>query len=242
MVKVYVLLPILRDEKLEETTIREIASAAPPGVEFKVESLEYGPASIETMYDEELAAPWILEKVKKAENEGYDAVVIDCMGDPALSGAREIVDIPVIGPCQATMALASTLGEKFSVVTVLESAVPIFLKKAKEYGYDHLMASVRYMDVPVRELEKRKDAVRDALIKESLKAVKEDGADTIILGCTGMIGMAKAIQDSIGLPVVDAGVAPFKYALMLVELGLQHSRKVYPRPLEKVRRIPKGGT
>lgn len=240
MPRIYVLLPILKDEKLEQVTVKEISSATPPGVEFKVESLEYGPSSIETMYDEEIAAPWILEKVKKAEEEGFDAVVIDCMGDPALSGARELVDIPVVGPCQATMAVASTLGEKFSVVTVLESAVPIFTKKAKEYGYDNLMASVRYIDVPVLELEKRRKEVEEALIRESRKAIEEDDADTIILGCTGMIGMAKAIQDAIGLPVVDAGVTPFKYALMLVELGLKQSRKVYPKPLEKFRKLPRG--
>jgi allantoin racemase len=40
-------------------------------------------------------------------------VVIDCMGDPGLFGARECVSIPVLGPMQTAMGIAAMMGHKF---------------------------------------------------------------------------------------------------------------------------------
>ena len=46
-------------------------------------------------------------KVRAAEAEGMDAVIIDCMADPGLDPARELASIPIIGPAQAAMHLAA---------------------------------------------------------------------------------------------------------------------------------------
>ncbi len=233
--KVCVILPILKNDFFEEITEKEFKAFARPGTEITVVSLEKGPASIESMYDEYLSAPWTLEKVKSAEQEGYDAVIIDCMGDPALHGARELVDIPVIGPAEASMAMASIIGHKFSVVTVLQSVVPIFHNMVAAYGFRDRFASVRSIDIPVLELEKEEE-VKEGLVVESQKAIDEDGADLIILGCTGMIGMAEELGDKLGVPVIDPTAAALKMAESLVDLGLSHSKLVYPKPPEKVRK------
>ncbi|GBC69349.1 Glutamate racemase [archaeon HR01] len=235
--KLYVLLPILHDEALVNVTRQEIASAVSPGTEFIVDSLEMGPASIETYLDEEVAAPWIVEKAIKADKDGYDAIIIDCMGDPAIHSVREAVRKPVVGPLMATTSIACNLGDKFSIVTVLKESVPLFKRKIREYGLEHRLASVRYVNVPVLELESRKEEVKNQLVEESIQAVKE-GADTIILGCTGMIGMAKNMQRQLHVPVIDPGVAQVKYAEMLVSLGLVHSPNTYPNPRAKTRLIP----
>ncbi|MEM2686981.1 MAG: aspartate/glutamate racemase family protein, partial [Thermoproteota archaeon] len=144
---------------------------------------------------------------------------------------------PVIGPLMASTSIACNLGEKFSIVTVLGESVPIFKRKIREYGLEHKLASVRYVNIPVLALESRKDEVRNQLIEESIQAIN-DGADSIILGCTGMIGMAKNIQQHVNVPVIDPGVAQVKYAEMLVSLGLSHSPTVYPTPRQKTRIIP----
>jgi allantoin racemase len=191
--RIYVIVPILKNELLEEITYKELESCKRKDTEITVVSLEKGPASIESAYDEEIAAPWILEKVKEAEEKKFDAVIIDCMGDPALDAARELVSIPVIGPAQASMSLASMLGERFSVVTVLRNVVPLFWRLARKYGFKSRLSSVRYIEIPVLEIEKEKIDVETKLINESKKAIEEDGADAIILGCTGFIGLARKI-------------------------------------------------
>jgi allantoin racemase len=116
--RICIVIPILKQKSFEDMTRRELEAARRRDVEIGVVSIEKGPASIESDYDAEVAAPWILEKIKEAEKKGFDAAIIDAMCDPALRGAREIVSIPVVGPCQASMAIASTLCDRFSVVTV----------------------------------------------------------------------------------------------------------------------------
>ncbi len=234
--RVCVILPILQNDFFEEVTEREFKAYARPGTEITVVSLERGPASIESMYDEYVSAPWTLEKVKLAEQEGYDAVIIDCMGDPALHGARELVDIPVIGPAEASMAMACVIGHRFSVVTVLQSVVPIFHNMVAAYGFKDRFASIRFIDIPVLELD-REDEVKEGLAVESRKAIDEDGADLIILGCTGMIGMAKGLEKKLGVPVIDPTAAALKMAESMVDLGYSHSKLTYPKPPDKVRKM-----
>lgn len=235
--KICAIIPILKKETFEEITYKELEAAARPDVDITVVSLEKGPASIESAYEEEVAAPWILQRVREAEKNGFDAVIIDCMGDPALEAAREVVDIPVVGPCQSSMMIASVLGDKFSVVTVLRRLIPLFWRMVRRYGVEDKVASVRSVEVPVLELEKRRDEVKAALLRESKKAIEEDGADVIILGCTGMIGMARELQESLDVPVVDPGIVPLKLAEMLVDLKLSQSKVVYPMPPSKEIRL-----
>ncbi len=232
--KIYVILPILPHKGFEELTYKEFEAAKRPGTEIVVKSVRKGPASIESKYDEEIAAPWILEEVINAEKQGYDAVIIDCMGDPSLYAAREIATIPVIGPCEASMAIASTISHKFSVVTVLTNIVRLFDEMVKVYGFESKFVSTRSVEVPVLDLEKKREEVEEALASESRKAL-EEGADTIILGCTGMVGMAKALQKKLGVPVIDPAVASLKLAEILVDMKLTHSKIYFPEPPKKKR-------
>jgi allantoin racemase len=235
--KICVVLPVLKKKIFEDMTRKELEAARRKDVEIEIVSIEKGPASIESSYDEEVAAPWILEKIKEAEERGFDAAIIDCMCDPALRGAREIASIPVVGPCQASMTIASTLCDKFSVVTVLRSVLPQFRRLAREYGFESKVASVRSVEVPVLELNKKRGKVRSRLLAESRRAIEEDEAGAIILGCTGMIGMARELQDALGIPVIDPAVASMKLAESLVDMKISQSKLVYPKPPEKERRL-----
>ena len=91
--RILVINPITTRE-FEPLTKSEFEAAAGAGVEVDVVSLDEGPPSIESRYEEELASPDILRKVEKANAEGYDAVIVNCFGDPAVSAAREVSEIP----------------------------------------------------------------------------------------------------------------------------------------------------
>ncbi len=220
--RIRVINPVITRE-FESLTYREFESLAGPTVKIEVVSLDKGPSSIESRFDEDLAKPDILKKVKEAEQNGVDAVIINCFGDPGLHSAREVVDIPVVGPFQASMALASMLGRKFAIVTVLRSVIPLIEENAEMLGMRSKIASIRSIEVPVLDLEKERVKVRESLLIESKKAIVEDGADIIILGCTGMMGMAKGLQESLhreglNIPVIDPTAASLKLAEVLVSL------------------------
>ena len=67
--------------------------------------------------------PEILEKIVESENNGMDAVIVDCMEDPGVEEGRRLVDIPVVGPGHAAMNMAVTLGHKFSILYPMKQLV-----------------------------------------------------------------------------------------------------------------------
>ncbi len=236
--KILVLLPLLRDKAIERETKKELSRMAGPNVEYEVRSLRAGPASIESEFDDRVASPYVLDEIVKAEREGFDAVFVSCMGDVATNAARELVKIPVIAPYQTCMAVASTLGDKFGVVTIMENIVPNFLRKAREYGLSENLAGVKSIDIPVLQLDERREEVLEALFKESSKLVKEQHADSIILGCTGLVGMAPRLQERVGVPVLDPTPIAVKFAELLITAGISHSPKAFHKPPEKLRVLP----
>ncbi len=201
--------------------------------------IERGPASIECELDEALAVPDTVAKIIEAERDGVDAVVIDCMGDPGMKAGREAVSIPVLGPGEATMHIASMLGHRFSIVTVLSSCIPLMENQAKIYGVAGKLASVRAVDIPVLELENDTDRLVEVLVDQSVEAIESDGAHVIVFGCTGMLGCAIGVQEGLArrgyadVPVIDPVPAAIKMAEALVDLGLTHSKRTYPTPPTK---------
>jgi len=208
------------------------------GVKVDFVNVETGPASIECDYEIMLAQPGTIAKVIEAERAGANAVVIDCMGDPGLFGARECVAIPVLGPMQTAMCVAAMLGHQFSVVTVLDRILPIIETQTAVYGMTGKLASARAVDIPVLELEKDLDATKRALTEQARKAVVEDKADVIIFGCTGMFGCADAVhdgllKDGLDIPVIDPVPNAVNVAAALVRSRLAHSKQAYRQPPKK---------
>lgn len=184
------------DERLEF-----LQSIAFPGTEIAATQIKNGPPAIESQVDHEIAAPEILKLVKQAEEDGYDAAIIWCAGDPALAAARELVDIPVIGPGQSAMLIASMLGENPFRIN------PI---------------------TPVLDLRKNLSKTIEEL-KELIQLAKEKGADAFYFGCLGLWGLGRTLRAETGLPIVDPGESSLKMAEIAVMLGLQHSRIAYPK-------------
>lgn len=210
-----------------------------PGVVISNSQIGKGPGSIESEYESAMAAPDTIAKVIEAEREGADACVIDCMGDPGLRAARETVTIPVLGPGQTGMHVAAMLGHRFSVVTVMRRLKSTFENTAALAGLAGKMASCRSVDIPVLELERDLMATQKALIDEAQKAVVEDGAESIVFGCTGLLGCAAGVragllERGIDIPVVDPVPTAVNIAVALVRANLSHSKLTWPLPPEKL--------
>ena len=198
--------------------------------EVIVEAVDDGPLSIESSIEEAMSIGGILKKLVEVQNR-YDAVVLGCAGDPGLAPARELSRIPVIGPIEASFHVAAMLGEKFSMVTVLDSIVPAIWRVLREYGLEHKCASVRVIDYPVLEMHKDPQGVAKALLRESKNAVQHDGAASIVMGCMSMAFMLvdERVQGQLEAPIVNPAKVSIKSAEMLVALGLNQSRVTYPQ-------------
>ena len=219
-------------------SLDEIQPLQRPDLTITHSLIQQGPSSIESEFDEALSVPDTIRRSIDAECSGAHAIIIDCMGDPGLHACREAVTIPVIGPCQLAMHTASMLGHRFSFITVLDRLLPLVEKLIAGYGLKDNYASFRAIDIPVLELAHDPSALAAELARESMIAITEQGADVIVLGCTGFFGCAAAmreelLKEGLDVPVIDPIPLAVHTAEALVRSGLSHSKRTYPTPGSK---------
>ena len=235
-----VIVPVIGDQ-FNDLIHEEASAYAGAGTVVEVVNLDSGTASIESAYDEVLVGPDILRKVEEAADEGADAVFISCFGDPAVPAARELVDIPVAGGFEPTVLTAMALADRFSIVTVLPSVLAMIRRLGDGLGISQRIASTRVIDTPVLELEDR-DALTAKLLIEMRRALAEDGAHALVLGCTGMLGVARMLQETLAaegpfVPVIDPTAAAVLALESQVRMGVHHSRRTFMSPPLKARNV-----
>lgn len=231
--KVTVVIPVLPSEDLVEKCRQEYRRAAAPDTEVDFAPLDVGTYTIESWYDMALAQPDTIRKAMEAEASGTDAVIIACFGDPAGAGAKEALSIPVVGEGEAGLYVASLLSRRFSIVTVRRETVPLMAMVADAVGLGHRLASVRPVEHSV--LDFSLEAVEE-VVQQTRAAIVEDGAEGIVMGCTGVgVDMAAEVgarmHEEFGyVPVVDPVKAAIGLAEMLVRSGYRSSDRTYPAP------------
>jgi allantoin racemase len=204
--------------------IEQAAQAiARPGTHIVASCPEDGPVSIEGHFDEAIATVGLLNEIRKGMQQGYDAHVIACFGDPGLLAARELATGPVIGIAEAAFHMASLISTRFAVVTTLIRTRIITEHLLERYGMANLCTSVRCIDEPVLALEDTNPQLIERIAEEGRKAARE-GAGAIVLGCGGMADLRSPLTEAIGLPVVEGVTAAVKLAEALLELRLSTSK------------------
>lgn len=216
----------------EKQLLQHFADA---GTQIDVDTIENGAESIESYFDIYIGAADTLRKIKCAERNGFDGVVITCFGNANLEPAREIASIPVIASGLASISLAATLCRRFSIIGTIPAVAGRFEAEVWKAGLLDKLASVRCINMKVQELSKAHSLTKEAMIKEARIAVEKDGAEVIVPGCFGMIGFAAEMQSRLGVPVVDPAGASVRLIETLVKLGLSQSKTAYPYPPDKIR-------
>jgi allantoin racemase len=205
-----------------------------PDTELTVTCPDKGPETIESAYDEAFAIPSTLELVKRASQEGYDAVILACFSDPGLDAAREISTIPVVGIEEATLHVAAMLGARFSIMTPRRQRIASKREHVHLRGLSHFLASVRSLDLSVAQTEADPAGTKQRLMEVAAAAVDADGAEVIVMGCAGMAGYAEEIERTLNVKVLDPTAVALKLTEALVDLGLTHSKAgLYAAPPEK---------
>lgn len=197
-------------------------AAAPADMQITATEPDFGPASIEGFYDGAFAVPGMLERIAQAERTGTDVHLIACFDDTGLDAARSIARAPVIGIGEAAYHAASMLGTRFTVVTTLSRSIPVIEDNLTRYGLMRRCARVRASEIPVLALEA--GGAEAKIGGEIARALREDGADCIVLGCAGMAGMAERLAATYRIPVVDGIAAGVQFATALARLGLKTSK------------------
>jgi allantoin racemase len=238
--KIKLIIPVISNLFTSKPQI-EVNQIKAPDTEIQVVNLERGPASIESHYDDMLAAYDIVEKTVQAEKDGFNGVFISCFADPGVEAAREMVNIPVVGGFQPAALTASLISGKWSVITVLSTVFSTINGLARKLGIDKNLASIRSVDIPVLDLD-NEQLMRTRLLEQAEKAVREDMAEAVVLGCTGMLGVSQELSKDLAdkgipIPVIDPTPAAIGYLEMLHRSRISHSKLSYAKPPKKERRF-----
>ncbi len=204
-------------------------------------SPESGPVAIDNYYDEATAAVGVLQEIKKGLLDNFDGFIIACFTDPALQASRELSSFPVVGIGEAAMLLACTVAHKFSILSMPKSSAASMQELLGRYGLESRCASIRLIDVSVSELENRLTETRKLLLEEARMAIK-DGAEAILLGCAGLVGLDKEFEKELGAPTIDGVVAAVKLVECLHDYGLRTSKLLTyrtPKSFKSLVRVPK---
>lgn len=200
-------------------TARAVAS---PGTEIIAVNPTSGPVSIEGYYDEALSLAGLLQVVEA--NLDVDAVVIACFDDTGLDAIRCLASCPVVAIGEAAFHMASMLSNKFTVITTLARSVPAIEHNLHRYGLATRCARVRSTEVAVLDLEHAAGPARAKIDAEIRRAIAEDRAEAIVLGCAGMTDLTQSLSSDHGLPVLDGVGCAITLCEGLVRLGLKTSR------------------
>ncbi len=206
------------DLEMTEAIQQSAEAFAAGGYEVVTKATPGAPQFIETYRDELLAAPGMMQLVRVNEDD-FDAMIIACHCDPNLDAMKEISSIPVVGIGEASMKLATMLGHTFSVVTTHIHSIPGKIANARKMHLQDLMVSVR---APEKGEEDLGD--EQLFLGLSRRAVEEDLAEVIVLGCAGLTGMDKLIEKELGVPVLDGVICALIIATGLVKYDISTSK------------------
>ncbi len=155
----------------------------------------------------------LIKETRQASVEGFDALVIGCFYDPFLLDSREISgDMIVVGPCYSSIEIALKLSNYFSVIIGQKKWQHEMQSTIVEYGFGEHLASFRDVGMTVPEFQKDHNLTEKKLMDATRLAIEEDGAESIILGCTLEFGFFEKIQNKFNIPVIDPSIASLKQA------------------------------
>jgi allantoin racemase len=140
------------------------------------------------------------------------------------SAAESYLSAVVLDIAECAAHVAHLIGRRFTVVTTLARSTPAIEDRLTLAGLTAHCASVRACGLGTAEVDADPAAAVRAIIDEAARAVAEDGADVICLGCAGMAGVTEAISAKLGVPAVDGVAAAVALAQALVGLGLTTSK------------------
>lgn len=233
MKRIKVIVPVSTD-MWNEPVKEEMEKYKDDDTNIDIMNIKKGPESIESAYDEAWAELFVVQEAEKAEKEEYDGVIIYCFEDPGLRAAKEKLNIPVVGIHEPSIHVACLLGNKFSIITI-GRAINAMRDKVKLYGLEHKCTSIRSIGIPVLDLERKKKETAERLFEEAKKAIEENGADTIVLGCGSILGVEDKISEELKVPIVVPGVVALKICEDLICLGITQSKYYFAMPPEKRR-------
>ena len=211
---------VLNPNSSEDVTARIDLAMQPLrglGIPIACKTLPEGPPGIENQRQADLVIAPLLAQAATLEATAA-GFVIACFGDPGLHALRDQTTLPVLGIQEAAVAAAMTLGQRFGVLAILPASIPRHMRSFGAMGVLDRLAGDRALNLGVADLSNAERTLA-RMIEIGAQLRDTDGADVLIMGCAGMASYRDALQDALGLPVVEPCQAAAAMAIGRIALN-----------------------
>ncbi|NRB01253.1 MAG: aspartate/glutamate racemase family protein [Rhodobacteraceae bacterium] len=179
---------------------RSVAPMRGASIDLRTELTPDGPPVIETDADVENAVGPMLKVAQSLEAQALGFAVA-CFSDPGVSALRAQSRHPVVGIREAAVMTALALGGRFGVVAILPASVTRQRAAFARMGVTDKWAGSRPLNLGVEDLAN--PAIASERVIAVARALCDDGADTLILGCAGMGGYKQLVEKETDRPVIE---------------------------------------
>lgn len=221
----------------------EACRTASPGTHITMRTADFGVAYIETRF-EALIGAYATAQLAAEHHAGHDAVIVAAFGDPGLAGLREVLPVPVLGMTESALATACLLGHRFSIIAISQRIQAWYREVVEANGLVGRLASIRALDRPLASIGQVQDDHAEALRALCERAVREDGAEVIVLAGAPLAGLARALHGQLPVPVVDGVSSAVRHAetLLALQPGKATLGSFAPPPVKPNRGLPEALT
>lgn len=184
------------------------------GVSFDCIDIPDAPATIMTEEDVARAGLAVADRIKA--DPGADGYVIACFSDPGLDLARSLTAKPVIGIQEAGILTALARADRFGIVALGPKSIPRHMRKMRAMGVMGRLAGELDLGGVSAEDAGYSDAVYARTLEIGAR-LRDMGAGAIVPGCAGFAPRRRALEQALGIAVIDPVQAACAMALGAVQ-------------------------
>ncbi|WP_286745519.1 aspartate/glutamate racemase family protein [Aquabacterium sp. UBA2148] len=218
--------------QFNDLLLKAVAPVLPPDVDVSVHNIDQGHDCIQNRTDWLENGVPVVKLAKSLQDQGFDGIWLSDFDMCGVEAAREVIDIPIIGGFPTSAFTALGLSQRFGILTILPSTLAMQQGHVLTYGQSENFAGIAPIDCPVDQLS-NVDVVVAKSFPVALKLINERGAQSLLLGCTGFVGVAEKLSVLLSealqayVPVIDPNQAGIGYLISLVRMGIRPSRLCY---------------
>ena len=179
----------------------------------------------------ESIVPFVIREAVKAEKDGFDGIWQPGEYNVGSEVARQIINIPLVDTGPAALHVASMVGDRICLIAIEDTVKPYVRKLLKRWGMSQFVTSLKVWNIPVSEVWKRQDEVKELTIKIAKEAIEKEDAQVILPFCAVFVPVivpAEEIEAEIGVPVINCPRVGLRMTELFVGLGIHKSEKAYP--------------
>lgn len=207
--RVKIISPIRIDEADLQRRQSRYEHQAGPRTQIEVFNLVEGPVALNTLGDMLFCEYAVFQEGVKTDPDDFDAILVDCVFDPAVDAIREHTGLPTFGPMRTTLPLVPLVALNFSIVSRSEKQCDMIAELVERYGYGDYLVSTRALGITYPE-SRQPEIFAAAMCRQLRGVTQQDGAHAVVMGSTTMALSDEIVAAAGGVPLFLPGMVALR--------------------------------